>query len=148
MEASGIRIYVLVFLILISGSCISSPEIDINEGASLEALSSQELLLRAYDDDLDSQFELGLRYEKGKGLSQSTKSSSYWYRTAAKRGHTEAQFRLGLYYIAFGNFLLKKGNIDESKRMYRYAVDWLEEAADSGHSRAQARIGDMKNKRE
>jgi len=135
--------YALVFSIFISGSCISASETNTDSEVSLKDLTSEEITLRAYDDELESQFELGFRYEKGLGVPRSPKNSAYWYRTAAKRGHREAQYRLGVYYLKAGIFFRKDGETEKSKLAFKYAVDWFRTVADRGHGEAKARIGDM-----
>lgn len=135
--------YVFIFLMALSWSCLSSEKIP-DSGSSSKTLTSTELLILATDeDDLEAQYKIGQRYENGQGVFQSIKEALYWYRTAAKRGHVDAQFRLGLLYATYADSLREKGNIEKSKEMYSEAIDWLIDAAEEGHSKAQTKMGEM-----
>jgi len=143
MEALSIRIFAFIFFISISGVCISSDEGSGDE-YSFEHVSTQDLLFQAYEDDLESQYQLGLRYENGRGVPKNIKDSLYWYRTAAKRGHVNAKFRLGVLYVEHAVLFRKEGQIDISKKIYGIGIEWLEDAAEEGHSKAQAKMDGLK----
>lgn len=44
--------------------------------------------------DADAQYNLGLIYEKGKGVPENDAVAVSWYRKAAEQGHVEAQKNL------------------------------------------------------
>lgn len=48
--------------------------------------------------DARAQFNLGLMYANGRGVSQDYAAAISWYRKAADQGDAEAQFNLGLMY--------------------------------------------------
>ena len=144
MAVLGFRKYVFILMVLVSGSCAGQQESDQAKAASLKTLSVEQLIIRVYEDgDMDSQFELGLRYENGVGISHSLKEALYWFSTAGKQGHAGGQNRVGLYYKKFGDQLQEKGNTDKSSEVYSKAFDLLEDSASKGHSEAQNTLGIM-----
>ncbi len=48
--------------------------------------------------DVDAQYNLGLMYDNGKGVTQDYKEAVKWYRLSAKQGHAGAQLNLGVMY--------------------------------------------------
>lgn len=67
----------------------------------------------------DSQFELGQKYLRGRGVNQDYNQAERWYRKAAEQGHTNAQFELAnLYKDGLG-----------IKKDYEQAKIWYEKAA-------------------
>ena len=46
----------------------------------------------------DEEFDLGLTYRDGKGVTQDLKKALYWYEKAAEMGHARAQSNLGQMY--------------------------------------------------
>src|SRR6185437_7058483 len=48
--------------------------------------------------DAEAQYDLGVLYAKGLGVSRDMSEAMRWYRTAAERGNMQAQFRLGQVY--------------------------------------------------
>ena len=65
-----------------------------------------------------AQYNLGLMYDKGKGVLKDDKQAVKWYRKAADQGDADAQFNLGGMY-AYGEGVLK----DLSKAKY-----WIKKA--------------------
>ena len=59
---------------------------------------AQDLEARAAGGDAAAQFELGRRFERGDGVSQSDSSAVHWFRQAAEQGHGEAQYNLAWMY--------------------------------------------------
>ena len=45
--------------------------------------------------DMQSQYELGLIYDEGKGIPRNSKEAAYWYRRAARNGQADALLALG-----------------------------------------------------
>jgi TPR repeat protein len=76
-----------------------------------------------------AQFNLGLMYDNGQGVSKDEAEATKWYRLAADQGRADAQYQLGhLYY--------KQTN-------YAEAVRWFRLAADQGRADAQSNLGAM-----
>lgn len=77
--------------------------------------------------DADAQFNLGLCYYNGWGVSKNYVEAARWFRKSADQGYAKAQYNLGYcYYI--GNGVAK--NCVE-------AVRWFRKAARQGHANAQ-----------
>lgn len=89
--------------------------------------------LAAEQGDADAQFNLGVRYVNGRGVSQDDQQAMTWYRQAAKKGHAKAQFNLGVAYA----------NGQGVPQDYGQAVAWYRQAAEQGHADAQFALGGM-----
>ena len=48
--------------------------------------------------DADAQYNLGVMYEDGLGVSQDHKAAIKWFSLAANQGHAGAQYQLGMIY--------------------------------------------------
>lgn len=79
----------------------------------------------------DSQYQLGVIYEEGKGVKQDFDEAVKWYRAAAEQGFSEAQYTLGFMY-ADGVGLEQDDSV---------AVEWWLKASENGHPMAQCNLG-------
>ena len=59
-------------------------------------LAYKEFLSAAKDGHVDSQFNLGLMFENGIGISKDMAKALIWYEKAAAQGNAAAQFNLGV----------------------------------------------------
>ncbi len=57
-----------------------------------------ELLALAEQGSAKAQFNLGLMYADGEGVSQNDAEAVNWYRKAAEQGLADAQYNLGVMY--------------------------------------------------
>jgi TPR repeat protein len=80
-----------------------------------------------------AQYNLGLMYYKGEGVSQSYPEAVAWYHLAAWQGDASAQLRLGFMYY----------NGQGTPQNYAEAVTWFRKAADQGSAEAQISLGAM-----
>ena len=80
-----------------------------------------------------AQFNLGLMYDNGQGVTQNHAEAVKWYRLAADQGNASAQFNLGLMYA--------KG--DGVPQNHAEAVKWYRLAADQGYAAAQNSLGKL-----
>jgi TPR repeat protein len=85
----------------------------------------------AEQGDIDAQFNLGIMYNFGRGVSQEYKIAAKWYRKAAEQGDARAQFNLGMMY--------RKG--EGVSKDFKEAVKWCRKAAEQGYAKAQSRLG-------
>ena len=86
---------------------------------------------QAEEGDAEAQFNLGILYEDGKGVSQDAAEAVRWYSLSADQGFREAQYLLGL--------MCDEGTgvaQDHSK-----AVEWWLKASEQGHPMAQCNLG-------
>lgn len=95
----------------------------------------------AQKGDAGAAFSLGLMEARGDlGTPDYVKARSWW-ETAAKSGHPEAEYNLGLVYYR-GVHEGGDGS-DFSKRDYATAQKWLEKAAEHGHGGAMYALAGM-----
>jgi TPR repeat protein len=84
----------------------------------------------AEQGNIETQYQLGLMYLKGKGVRQSLVQATQWFRTAAECGHADAQYHLGMSY--------EKG--EGLPQDMTQALKWYQKAANQGHVEAQEKI--------
>lgn len=63
----------------------------------------------------EAQYNLGVRYKKGKGVQQNPREAVRWWLKAAEQSHAEAQFNLGIASV------LGEGILQSTSA----AVDWF-----------------------
>ena len=80
----------------------------------------------AEQGDADAQYNLGLMYEQGWGVSQDYRTAVKWYTLAAGQGDAVAQYNLGFMYY-YGDGVLQD---------HVYAHMWWNIAASLGHENA------------
>ncbi|MEO8341460.1 MAG: tetratricopeptide repeat protein [Nitrospirota bacterium] len=80
-----------------------------------------------------AQYQLGLLYANGKGVTKDDAKARQWYEKAAIQGHTEAQVNLGVL------LMYARGGQQD----YKMAVYYLRLAANQGNDLAQRRLGQM-----
>lgn len=99
-------------------------------------LALDDLIKLAEQGDADTQHNLGVRHEKGRGVLRDYGEAVKWYRLAAEQGSAEAQFNLGIIY-------------DTSLGVpqdYGEAGKWYRLAAEQGDTEAQYNLGVMYGK--
>ena len=90
-----------------------------------------ELIIKAEQGHVETQFKLGNAYYSGKGAEKNFEQAFFWHEKAAQQGHSKAQRALGAMY-EMGEGITKK----PEKAAY-----WYEEAAKQGLARAQTNLG-------
>ena len=73
-----------------------------------------------------AQYNLGVMYDKGKGVPEDDTEAVKWYRLAAEQGHAQAQSNLGAMYA----------NGEGVPEDYVQAYAWTNLAAAQGHKKA------------
>jgi len=96
-----------------------------------EDQSFEELLNEAESNDVNAQFELGVKYYKGQGVKQDYEKAVIWYRKAADQKFAKAQYNLGMMYAK------GKGVSRDTKE----AAKWCTKAAEQGNTDAQYFMG-------
>ena len=81
----------------------------------------------------NAQYNLGVMYEKGKGVEKNLSKAKKWFQFAAEQGLAKAQYSLGLIYG-------KGKGVDKN---YNKAIKWMTLAADQGNGKAQTNLGWM-----
>jgi TPR repeat protein len=104
MRFVGLTAMKLFILAAMFASILGSPALaGFEEGvAAYQAndipLAVKEFRAAAEQGDANSQFNLGLMYEKGIGVSVDEKQAIAWYRKSAEQGNSNAQFNLAVLY--------------------------------------------------
>ncbi len=80
-----------------------------------------------------AQYNLGIMYDNGKGVSQDYAKALQWYRKAAEQGNAGAQYNLGFMY----------SNGHGVPQDYAKALQWWRKAAEHGYTKAQSKLGFM-----
>jgi uncharacterized protein len=83
--------------------------------------------------DALAQYNLGVLYRKGRGVTQDDVQARKWYDKAAVQGHAKAQYNLGTLYF----------NGEGVPKDYKQALRWFRLAADQGEAVAQTKIAIM-----
>ena len=92
----------------------------------------------AEQGDADAQYNLGVMYEKGRGVPQDDKIALKWFTLAAEQGYARAQHNLGVMYA----------NGEGVPQNDKSAVKWYRLAAEQGNAGAQNNLGVMYRKGE
>jgi TPR repeat protein/ubiquitin-protein ligase len=108
---------------------LSKATISVQEKEAQDALRNlmEELRKTADNGDAAAQFELGVCYAEGCGVTKDLNESCHWLRKAAEQGYAKAQMELGFRYAA-GKGAPKNG---------AEAVKWWRMAAEQGDAFAQ-----------
>ncbi len=125
----------LVFALLVS-SLIANAFAGFKEGvAAYEAgnlpLAVKEFRGAAEKGDADSQFNIGLMYEQGIGVSKNEVEAAAWYRKSAEQGNSNAQYNLAVLYE----------NGRGTKVDFAQALQWYRKAAAQGDELAVGNLG-------
>lgn len=99
-------------------------ELLIENGNYTQALTI--LLQLADKGDAGAMLEIGLLYDWGRGVQQSSEQAAEWYRKAAEGGNADAQYNIGEAY-EYGVGVEKD---------YKEAIKWYEKASDQGKQQA------------
>ncbi len=86
----------------------------------------------ADEGDVEAQFRLGSRYEKGEGVPRDVMKAIGWYQRAADNGSVKAQINLG------GIYMEGAAGV---RRNYAEAKRWYLMAAEHGSAFAQFNLG-------
>ena len=90
----------------------------------------------AEKDHVEAQFELGILYSNGKGVTQDFTKAAKWYQKAAEQGNADAQWQLGEMY-SDGKGVSR--NLEE-------AEIWYVKAAEQGEEYIQGQLADKFSK--
>ena len=128
-----IIIPVLLFTLILG---VPSYSADFNKGLTAAQNGDFATALRewkplAEEGNANAQFNLGLMYKKGWGVTQDDKEAVRWYTLAAEQEHAKAQYNLGVMY-ALGEGVIKD---------YVYANMWGNIASMNGNDKGETLRG-------
>lgn len=93
----------------------------------------KEQMALAEKNDVHAQYEVGIMYLRGRGVTVDQKEAANWLRKSAERGYDKAQYKLGmLYYQGKG-----------VRKNYDQAHAWLQKSAAQKQHPAQFQLGEM-----
>jgi hypothetical protein len=92
-----------------------------------------KLMLLAQKGNIKAMYEVGKRYERGRGVKKSYTEAANWYQKAASGGQSAAQGRLGILYFE-GRGVTQN---------YKIALDLLTSAANDNVPSAQFQLANM-----
>jgi len=87
--------------------------------------------LGAYEDDAESQYNLGVLYVEGRGVARNPVQARSWFLRAAEKNHAEAQYNLG--HMSLSGLAVEK-DMDS-------ALEWWRRSAEAGYAQAQFNFG-------
>jgi len=105
---------------------------DFNKGDYIKALNTFYML--AKQDDDKSQYNVGLIYANGLGVTKDLTQAQTWYEKAAKQGNAKAQYNLAQLYQVAG---------EEDPHAYEKAKYWYEKAVEAGVVEAYNNLGTL-----
>lgn len=106
---------------------LSSSTVSLND---IQSMHMSALRTKATRGDVDSQFSLGYVCE----VSTDYAGASKWYRKAASKGDTRAQYQYArMHYLGLGDV----------HKNFRRAFSWFSRAAEQGHRRSQYVVGQI-----
>jgi TPR repeat protein len=99
---AGLAALVMAFTLLVTSGGASTAQ-DYQKGLQAYdkgdyATALREWGILAEQGNAKAQFNLGVMYAKGLGVSQDYKEAAKWFRKSAEQGHENAQYNLGLIY--------------------------------------------------
>lgn len=128
MKSQSLCILLFASTIFCVAPLVNAADVDCLANRSGQNLNDYEQICKsALNGSAESQHELGLRFEYGRGVEQDDVSAVYWYEKSADQGYSSAQYRLAV--------LIDNGwghPIDKEK-----AFDLYKSAALKGHELAQ-----------
>lgn len=99
---------------------------------NINAQNIEELNKKAEEGDVNAQYELADYYYNTKDFSKrDVQKAKVYYAKAAKQGHKEAQYMIGVLNVHF----------DATQEQFSMGVKWLKKAAEQGHVEAQYKLG-------
>ena len=87
--------------------------------------------LGAYEEDAESQYNLGVLYLEGRGVERNAEQARSWFLRAAQKNHPEAQYNLG--HMSLSGMAVEK-DMDA-------ALEWWRRSAEGGYAQAQFNYG-------
>ena len=124
--------YVIIAYLVFSPDTVGQ---DYNKGYDAAKIGDYETALKewrplAEKKNALAQYQIGLLYQHGKGVSKNLAKAATWYRLAAEQKLGSAQSSLGKFYLSGRGV----------KRDFKKALYWSKRAAFQGEAAAQTRL--------
>jgi CHAT domain-containing protein/uncharacterized protein YqgQ len=115
----------IVFALCLVTFVVSADNQEEVESPSSQAASFQAIVEKAERGDVDAQFNLGLMYFYGKGVTQNDIEAAKWFRQAAEQGHARASGILGRILIAQGKFDEAQSVTEKAHQKQPQELAWI-----------------------
>ncbi|VAW63741.1 hypothetical protein MNBD_GAMMA11-1119, partial [hydrothermal vent metagenome] len=123
----------LICLLFISLQCSAFPTYMTSEHKAPSSEKINNWLKLANNNNADAQFELGIAYQEGNGVTKDLDQARHWYKKAADAGITGAQNNLGCLLI----------ESDSGPEKITEGVSLLEKAAKANSVHAQMNLAEL-----
>jgi len=134
------KIIILSAVLFVSLACFPLPPQQKSYALDTEA-DINKIISSAQQGDAEAQYNLGVMYAQGLGVTQNYAEAVKWYRKAAEQGYAAAQFNLGgMYHQGQG---VPQEAMPDGEWDYSEAMKWYRKAAEQGHANAQSNLGLM-----
>ena len=104
--------------------------------SSIYGQTASDYRAAAERGDKEAQYNLGVCYNNGYGVTKDFTQAVYWFRKAAEQGDATAQYNLGVCY-EYGQ------GVPENKN---HALYWYEKVAAGGYDNASKYVAELKAK--
>ena len=103
------------------------------ESSNAEDMEFKTLMERANNGDVNAQYEIAKKYEKGNGVTEDINEALKWYLKAASKGYAKAQYKLGgLYHFD-----------DRVPQNMAKSIKWYEKSASQGNAWAARNLSSI-----
>ncbi|WP_419905054.1 tetratricopeptide repeat protein [Kiloniella sp.] len=129
------RLFVLFIFVLTFWSSTSAFSDGFQKGTEAYDRGDYETALKVFKPlaekgDADAQFNVGLLYLRGQGVTQDYNVAVKWFRLAADQGYTKAQYNMGIAHNRGAG----------AKKDEKASFHWNKLAAEGGHAGAQFQL--------
>jgi TPR repeat protein len=125
---------IFVVVLMISSVAAAMAADTLEDAVAAYRRADYATALRVYRSMADqglaiAQFNVGLMYDNGQGVTKDEIQAMKWYRLAADQGRSDAQYQLG--------------HLNYKQNNYAEAAKWFHLASDQGRADAQSNLGSM-----
>ena len=130
-------LYTIILSFLFSSSVFADFEAgDDAYEAGDYATAIKEFKVAAEQGHVDAQYNLGVMYQFGYGVSQNHEEAVRWYELAAYQGNSSAKRQLGVVFVLLGTKLRKNNIICQNMSACKKALEFYYKAAELGNGDA------------
>lgn len=123
--------FIVLFIVIMVGVVWSADKINSPDAYYYNKGDYNGALKKARQGDAVAQWNLGLMYQKGAGVSFDVGKADKWYKLAAEQGYVNAEASLGDLYSVYSMGVSNNQEI---------SVKWYRLAAEHGHAEAQSSL--------
>ena len=130
------KIFTILFFLFFTSLTFADTKSNFDKGLFAFNSGNYEKAIRLFKDaanqgEANAQYNLGIMYSKGRGVTQDYQQAAKWYTLAAEQGVANAQYNLG---VLFHQGLGVNQDLDQ-------ALYWYKESAKNNHPEAEYNLG-------